>query len=134
MANELSAQLRALTFDKINFVDDEAEAIVEGLATSALALDDAADAFEAVAGGDADQLEVAEALVNLADLFDDVNLSPTQSAKLDKVVNGLLKSGTDEQIADAKVLFTATLAFGLAAKGANEYFDELMKTDPPVEN
>lgn len=133
MANELSAQLRALTFEKINFVNEEAEGIVEALATSALALDGAADSFESLAGEDANQLEIAQSLVDLADLFDDLELSPSQSAKLDKVVNGLLKSGTPEQIQSAKDLFAATLAFGLAAKAANEYFDELLNT-PPVEN
>jgi hypothetical protein len=133
MANALAAQIRALTTEKIDFVDDSAEANVDGIVTSALSLDDAADAFVVLAGDDTDQAEIAGALVDLADLFDDVNLSTSQTDKLNGVVNGLLKSGSAEQKAAAKDLFAATLAFGIAAKAQNTFFDDLLATPPPVE-
>lgn len=130
MANALAAQIRALTIEKINFVDDGAEGVVDGLVTSALSLDDAADAFVALAGDDTDQSDIAAALVDLADLFDDVNLSPSQTDKLNGVVNGLLKSGSPEQKQAAKDLFAATLAYGISAKSGNDYFDTLFNADP----
>ena len=130
MANALAAQIRALTTEKIDFVDDSAEANVDGIVTSALSLDDAADAFVALAGDDTDQAEIAGALVDLADLFDDVNLSPSQTDKLNGVVNGLLKSGSDEQKQAAKALFAATLGYGIAAKSGNVFFDTLLAADP----
>jgi len=128
MANELAARIRALTLDKIDFVSDDAEGVVDGLVGAALTLDDAADAFSALAGDDTDQADIAEALVDLADIFDDVNLSPDQSAKLDGVVDKLLKSGTPEQKAAAKTLFTGTLGFGIAAKAGNDFFNTLLET------
>lgn len=131
--NALATRIRALTTDKVDFLSDEAEAVADGIVTAALSLDDAADAFTALAGADTDQEDVANALVDLADLFDDLNLGPAQTDKLNSVVNGLLKTGTDEQKAAAKTLFSATLAYGVQAKGANEYFDTLLETEPPVD-
>ena len=125
MANALADRIRALTLDKINFVDDTAEDVVDGIVNSALTLDDVADHFTVLAGGDVDQEDIANALVDLADLFDDVNLSPDQQASLDGVVDRLLKTGSPEQKAAAKALFSNTLAFGLQAKAANAYFDGL---------
>ena len=63
----------------------------------------------------------------------DVDLSPAQSAKLDTAVEKLLKSGTTEQKAAAKTLFSTALAFGSAAKAGNEFFDTLLVTPPPEE-
>lgn len=132
MANALSAQIRALTLDKIDFQNDEAQDNVKAIAEATLSLDDAADAFVGLAGEDTDQAEIAGALVDLADLFDDVDLSPSQRVKLDGVVNGLLKSGTTEQRDSAKALFAATLGYGIAAKALNAYFDVLLTTPPPA--
>lgn len=128
MANPLADRIRSLTFEKVDFVNDAAEAVADGIVLSALSLDDAADAFTALAVGDLDQEDIATALVDLADIFDDVNLSPDQSAKLDGVVDKLLKSGSADQKAAAKDLFQKTLAFGLKAKDANAFFDDLLKT------
>lgn len=125
MANALADRIRALTLDKINFVDDAAEGVVDGIVGAALSLDDAGDAFSVLAAGDVDQDDIANALVDLADLFDDVNLSPDQQASLDGVVDRLLKTGSPDQKAAAKNLFSKTLAFGLQAKSANAYFDGL---------
>lgn len=130
MANALADRIRALTLDKIDFVDDGAEAVVDGIVANALTLDDMADSFIALAGGDADQEDIANALVDLADIFDDAALTPDQSAKLDSVVDRLLKSGSDDQKNAAKALFTATLGFGTAAKDANAYFDTLLSSQP----
>lgn len=123
MGNALAGRIRTLTTDKIDFANDEVEAVVDGIVTASLTLDDAADAFTVLAGEDVDQEEIAGALVDLADIFDDANLTPEQRTKLDGVVNSLLKSGTTEQREAAKVLFAAALDFGLAAKAANAYFD-----------
>ena len=130
MANALAEKIRALTASKIDFVNDEAEQVVEDLATATLELDDKADAFNALIGEDVDQEEVGPALVDLADLFDDVDLSAEQEAKLTSVVDRLVKSGTGDQRAAAKDLFTATLGYGLKAKAANEFFDTLLATEP----
>lgn len=130
MANALAEKIRSLTAEKIDFVDDEAEKVVEDLALATLELDDKADAFNALAGEDVDQEEVGTALVDLADLFDDLNLSADQQEKLNSVVDRLVKNGTDDQRAAAKELFTATLGYGLSAKAANEYFDNLLATTP----
>lgn len=130
MSNALALRIRTLTTNKINFANDEAEAVVDGIATAALTLDDAADAFTVLAGEDVDQEDIANALVDLADLFDSASLNPDQRAKLDSVVNGLLKSGTTEQRDAAKALFAAALDYGISAKSANTYFDELLATNP----
>lgn len=133
MANALAARIRALTLDKIDFASDDAEGVVDGLVGAALTLDDAADAFETLAAGDVDQGDIAEALVDLADIFDDASLTPDQSAKLDTVVDRLLKSGTDEQKTAAKTLFAGTLSFGVAAKAGNKFFDDLLAEEPEEE-
>lgn|SRR5690606_18441285 len=130
MSNALADRIRALTLDKIDFVHDGAEGVVDGIVGAALSLDDAGDAFTVLAAGDVDQEDIANALVDLADIFDDVNLSPEQSEKLDGVVDKLLKTGSPEQKASAKALFSATLDFGIKAKSANEYFDLLIETPP----
>jgi len=130
MANALADAIRTLTLDKIDFVDDASEGIIDSLVSAALTLDDAGDAFTALAGDDVDQADVAVGLVDLADLFDDADLSPAQTDKLNGVVDKLLKSGSDEQKAAAKTLFSAALGFGIAAKYANRYFNDLLATDP----
>mgnify|MGYP006314073189 FL=1 len=129
MANELALRIRQLSTDKIDFVHEELEAVIDGITTAALELDDAADAFSALSAGDVDQDDIANALVDLADIFDDANLSPDQSAKLDTVVDRLLKSGTDEQKAAAKELFGKVLGYGIAAKSANSFVDTLLAPD-----
>ena len=129
MANELALRIRQLSTDKIDFVHEELEVVIDGITTAALELDDAADAFSALSAGDVDQDDIANALVDLADIFDDANLSPDQSAKLDTVVDRLLKSGTDEQKAAAKELFGKVLGYGIAAKSANSFVDTLFSPD-----
>jgi len=129
MANELALRIRQLSTDKIDFVHEELEVVIDGITTAALELDDAADAFSALSAGDVDQDDIANALVDLADIFDDANLSPDQSAKLDTVVDRLLKSGTDEQKAGAKELFGKVLGYGIAAKSANSFVDTLLAPD-----
>lgn len=130
MANALADAIRALTLEKIDFVDDASEGIIDSLVAAALTLDDAGDAFTALAGDDVDQADVAVGLVDLADLFDDADLSPAQTDKLNGVVDKLLKSGSNEQKTAAKALFSAALGFGIAAKSANQYFNDLLATDP----
>ena len=130
MANELANRILALTLSKIDFVDDSAEGIVDGLVSAGLALNDSGDAFMALAGNDVDQADIANALVDLADIFDDVNLTPAQTDSLNGVVDRLLKSGTAEQKQAAKDLFSTTLSFGIAAKAGNEFFDTLLQADP----
>lgn len=123
MANVLAAQLRALTLEKIVFVSKEAEAFVENTTITALELEDAADAADFLADGDVDQIEILQSLVDLADLVYTVNLTPANEEKLNKIVDGLLKTGTTEQKDAAKAVFTATLKYLLNAKATNEYFD-----------
>ncbi len=130
MANPLADRIRALTLDKIDFTNDGAEGVVDDIVSTALTLDDAGDAFTLLAAGDADLDDVANALVDLADLFDDVNLNPDQQASLNGIVDRLLKTGSAEQKQAAKDLFAATLGFGLKAKAANGYFDLLLATPP----
>ena len=126
MANPLADRIRTLTLDKIDFVDDGVEVVLDGVVSNALSLDDAGDAFTLLAAGDADLDDVANGLVDLADLFDDVNLSPAQVDQLNNAVDRILKTGTAEQKQAAKDLFAATLGFGLKAKAANDFFDALL--------
>lgn len=130
MANALADRIRALTLDKINFSHDDAEGIVDGLVSSALTLDDAGDAFTVLSAGDLDLEDVANGLVDLADLFDDVDLSPAQVDQLNGAVDKIVKSGSPEQKQAAKDVFTSTLGFGLQAKAANDFFDALLATPP----
>lgn len=130
MANTLADRIRQLTLSKIDFVHPDASAIVDGLVSEALNLDDAGDAFSVLAGDDVDQDDIANAVVDLADIFDDVDLSPDQTAKLDSVVDRLLKSGTPEQKQAAKNLFSGALGFGIKAKVGNAFFDDLLATEP----
>ena len=134
MGNALSTRIREITIQKMDLQDDVREGHLKSYANATLDLDDAGDEFVALSGGDADQEEIANALVDLADIFDDAKLTPSQSDKLDSVVDRLLKTGTPEQKAGAKNLFKKTLAYGLAAKAENEYFDTLLATEPPEEN
>ena len=130
MANTLADRIRQLTLSKIDFVHPDASAIVDGLVSEALNLDDAGDAFSVLAGDDVDQDDIANAVVDLADIFDDVNLSPDQTAKLDSVVDRLLKSGTAEQKQAAKNLFSGALRFGIKAKAGNDFFNDLLQAEP----
>lgn len=130
MASELATRIRNLSIEKIDLANDEAESHLKGYATATLDLDDAADEFSKLAGEDVDQDDIANALVDLADVFDDANLSPEKDAQLNTVVDRLLKTGSDEQKSGAKKLFTATLGYGRAAKAENAYFNELLAADP----
>lgn len=130
MANALADRIRALTLSKVDFKNDAAEDVLEGIVTSGLALSDSTAAFIALAADDVDQEDIANALVDLADIFDDVSLSPDQVDSLNSVVDRLLKSGSDEQKVAAKRVFSDTLAYSLKAKAANQYFDDLLATDP----
>ena len=130
MANELATRIRELTHAKIDFVHDEAEGQVKTITDATLSLDDAADAFIGLANDDMQQNDVANALVDLADLFDDVNLTGSQREKVNGVVDRLVKTGNADQIEAAKKLFAATLDYGLAAKSVNTYFDTLLSEDP----
>lgn len=130
MANLLAERIRQLTHDKIDFVHDEAEAQLKSIVDGTLSLDDSADNFIALAGDDTDQMEIANALVDLADIFDDAQMDAEKRQKLDSVVDRLLKNGTDDQKGAAKTLFGATLNYGLNAKAANVYFDTLLSEDP----
>lgn len=130
MSNALADRIRTLTLDKIDFSHPDAVGVVDGLVSSALSLDDVADHFTVLAGGDVTQDEVANALVDLADLFDDLNLSPAQTTTLDTVVDRLLVSGTPEQKQAAKDLFSNVLDFGLKAKAGNAFFETLLATEP----
>lgn len=128
MANQLAEQIRQLTNEKIDFLNDEAEAVHKSVVDSALSLDEAADVFSSLAGDDVDQMEIASALVDLADIFDDSEMSPEKTEQLNGVVNRLLKTGTDEQKAAAKELFSKVLGYGLTAKATNDYFNDLLQT------
>lgn len=128
MANELAARIRQLTHDKIDFVDNDAEAKLKAVVDGTLTLDDLADKFTALAGEDVDQNDIAEALVDLADIFDDNEMTTEKREKLDGVVNKLLKTGSDEQKQAAKDLFAGVLNYGLMAKDTNDYFDTLLDT------
>ena len=113
MANELAGKIRQLTSAKIDFVDDQSETVLKDVVSSALELD-----------------EIAEVLVDLANIFDDLEMPPEDNDRLNMVVGRLLKTGTDEQKAAAKELFVKTLGYGLKAKATNTYFDELRNSDP----
>ena len=126
MANQLAERIRTLTNSKIDFVHDEAEEKLKAIVDGALTLDELADEFTKLAGEDVDQQEIAEALVDLADIFDDNEMTPEKNAQLDSVVTRLLKTGTPEQKEAAKNLFTGVLGYGLAAKATNDYFDTLL--------
>ena len=131
MANQFAERIRQLLLDKVNFTNDDAEAIVESISTAALDLDDATDTFVGLAGGNADLEEMAGALVDLADIIDGAKLDPEKSAKLDATVDKLLRqTGTEEQRTALKAVFTKTTAYQVAAKAANEFFDTLLATDP----
>ena len=130
MSNALATRIRNLSIEKIDLVNDEAEGHLKSYANATLDLDYAADEFSKLAGEDVDQDDIANALVDLADVFDDADLTPSQDAKLDTVVDRLLKTGTDEQKLGAKKLFTAALGYGRAAKAENQYFNDLLAVDP----
>lgn len=130
MSNQLAARIRELTHAKIDFVDDEAEGKIMAIVDGTLSLDDAADKVTALIGEDADLNEVADGLVDLADIFDDAEMDADKRDKLDGVVNKLVKSGTDEQKDALKDLFTKVLGYGLTAKDTNDYFDTLLAVDP----
>jgi hypothetical protein len=134
MGNFLAEKIRTLLVAKLELENKDTEAVLEGVATAALALEDAADASDLLSNGDVDQEDIASGLVDLADLIDDFELTPDNQSKVDGIVNKLLKSGTAEQKAALKEVFNQTLEWGRKAKAAVEFFDELLKTDPPVEN
>lgn len=121
--SNLSDRLFALTFEKINFANDEVESHIENLVSAGIELDQAADNFTAIAAGDADQEEIAGALVDLADLVDDVDLSDEQVEKLDSVVDRIVKTGSPEQKEATKELFQKVIAFQVVVKKENAWMD-----------
>jgi len=132
MPNALAERIRNLTTAKIDFVHDEAEQALNTIVDGALALDELADQFTLLAGEDVDQNDIAEALVDLADIFDDAEMTDEKQGQLDSVVTRLLKTGTAEQKAAAKNLFSGVLGYGLAAKATNDYFDTLLSEGTEV--
>lgn len=133
MPNALAERIRNLTTAKIDFVHDEAEQALNTIVDGALALDELADQFTLLAGEDVDQNDIAEALVDLADIFDDAEMTDEKQGQLDSVVTRLLKTGTAEQKAAAKNLFSGVLGYGLAAKATNDYFDTLLSEGADTE-
>jgi len=131
MENQFADRIRQLVLDKVDFKNDDAEAIVESISTAALELDEATDTFVGLAGGNADLEDMAGALVDLADIFDGAKLDADKSAKLDVTVDKLLKgTGSEDQRVALKDVFTKTMAYQVTAKAANEFFDLLLATDP----
>lgn len=127
MANALSTRIRELSISKLDLADDIREGHAKAVANEILDLDDASDEFVVLAGGDAEQEDIAGALVDLADVFDDLDLSPDQTATLDGVVDRLLKTGTKEQKDGAKTLFHKVLAYSMAIKAERAYLDSLLE-------
>lgn len=131
MANTLAERIRTLQLVKIQLVNPDAGSELVNYANAVLTLDDAADAFVSGIGESADLGAIGQALVSLADVFDDTNLSPDKEAQLNDAVAGLLNDGTPDQIQLAKELFAGVLTYGKAARGHNEFFNTLLSTIPP---
>jgi len=128
----LTEKITALFLEKINFANDEAEQVVEAITVSANQLDAAVDNFELVASG-TDNENLASGLVDLADVFDDAKLTSAQAEKMRAAVAKIIPNGDGNVQELAFALFERTLEYGVAAKEANDFFDELLKTEPPVE-
>lgn len=98
--------------EKINFVEPQFRScILKNVVSSALEPTTVTDVFVALAGDDVDQADIASGnLLFFLDIFDDSEMSPESTARLNAVVeHRLLKTGTDEQKASAKDLFSKTL-------------------------
>ena len=128
--SQLSDRIKNLSIEKIDFLNDEAEAHVRDLNLASMNLDEAVVALDLSAAGDPDIEEVAGSLVDLADLADDVNLTGAQQDALNNIVNKLVTTGDEDQKAKMKALFAKMLQYFITVKLHNEYFNTLLATDP----
>lgn len=126
--SKLSDRIKTLSIEKIDFLNDEAEVHVRDLNLASMDLDEAVDALDLSAAGDPDIEEVADSLVDLADLADDVNLSGAQQDSLNNIVNKLVKTGNEDQKEKLKTVFAKTLQYFITVKAHNAYFNQLLAT------
>ncbi len=120
----IAEKIAELTFEKINFVNDEVEDVVEALTVSALNLNTAGAAFEQAAGQDT-FTDVAEGAIELADVFDDVDLPDVQHEKVVAAFRKIYDAPTQEFEDLGVNLFEAALQFGVAARKAAAFFDSV---------
>jgi hypothetical protein len=78
---------------------------------------------------DADFIEVATGLVDLADLFDDAALPGNQREKLETAVAKILKVADPTKVAAATELFLAVLNVGANAADVNAYLNKNIVPD-----
>lgn len=122
---ELDQKLVDLIVEKFDIKNDTAEGTIERLILSALQLERARVRFMELLP-DADLLEQAEGLVELADIFDDANLDDEASEGLKAAVAKIVKTSTDEQKDAATDLFLSVLSVGQAGAEISEYLDLLI--------
>lgn len=119
----LKQKISQLLLDKIDFQDEAAEGTVENLLSAALDLSTKADEFEAMAANDTLE-EVADGVIDLADAFDDADLTPDKKEKVLGAFRKIFNSPTEELETAGVALFEATLNLGIAARQAADFFDQ----------
>jgi hypothetical protein len=133
MANALAERIRVLQLEKIKLDNTEAGGHLVGYADAVLLLDDKSDAVTGQIGDNVDLDELAEAVVDIADIFDDADMNADNEAKLNAAVSKITKrvSGiTDEQSEAISGLFTGVLAYGKSSRAENAYFNTLLAIVP----
>lgn len=119
----LKERIGQLLLDKIDFQDDAVESVVEGLLANAMDLSAKADEFEALAATDTLE-EVANGIIDLADAFDDAELTPAKKEKVIGAFRKIFNSPTEELEEAGVALFEATLNLGVSARQAADFFDQ----------
>lgn len=120
---DLDQQLLNLIFEKFDISNDTAEGAIESLMLATLRLERARVAFLALEP-DADFIDTASGLVDLADIFDDAKLDGDNLAKLKTAVGKIVKSDSAEKTAAATELFLGVLDAGTNASDVNTYLNE----------
>ena len=118
----IAERIAELLLAKIDFDNDAVEAQVEKLTTSALNLQAAAAAVENASGSETFE-DVANGIVDLADIFDDADLGPAATEKVEAVFSRIFSAPTEELTALGKDLFKAALEYGTVANETNQVFN-----------
>ena len=118
----ISANIRALILERIEFPNPEVLAKVEALSSAAATLAAAGEDYDdVIVEGDADADTVAAGILGLADSFAEV-ASPEKNQKVKDFFASVFTSSTPEKEQAGETLFNAALDFTLAANAINDLF------------
>lgn len=126
---QLDQQLTALMLEKFDITNEEAEKQIEELLLAGIRIERARVAFLAT-NPDSDFLEVATGLIDLADLFDDVQLGIDERQRLQAAVSKILKVTDPAKLSVASEVFLSVLNGGTVAANTDKLINDLLSKIP----